>query len=82
MPEALGLKFPQTRFYAANPLNNTEMPKNKIALHVHSIQILVEFGKHHPELISEFRQTIDFNARNKSAAYTIARRNFNPSFPE
>lgn len=57
-------------------------PKNKVALQVYSIYILIEFGKRYPELIAEFRQTIDFNARNKTAAYTIARRNFNLNFRE
>ena len=49
---------------------------NKVALQVYSIYMLIPFVNKYPELKSEVLETIDFHSKNKTAAYTIARRNF------
>jgi len=49
---------------------------NKVALHVYSIYILGKFCQKYPELTAEITEIIDHNARQKSAAYGSARRNF------
>ena len=59
-----------------------EEGSNKVALQVYSIYMLKNIGSKHPDLIPEFRQTIDFHARNKTAAYWVAQRNFNRAFPK
>ncbi len=51
-------------------------PKNKVALHVYSIYILIKFVKKYPELKSEFLDLIELNERGKTPAYFIAKRNF------
>jgi hypothetical protein len=51
-------------------------PKNKVALHVYSIYVLVQFVKKYPELKGEIEQIIALNAEGKTAAYRIATRNF------
>lgn len=55
---------------------------NKVALQVYSIYVLINVANKYPELIDEFRQTIDFHSRNKTAAYQVAQRNFHRAFPE
>lgn len=51
-------------------------PKNKVALHVYSIYILIQFVQKYPELKSEISEIIAHNERGKSAAFQVARRNF------
>jgi len=51
-------------------------PKNKVALHVYSIYVLIQFVEKYPELKSEIMEVIDLNSEKKTPAYTIARRNF------
>jgi len=51
-------------------------PKNKVALHVYSIYILIEFVQKYPELKGEFLDLIELNERGKTPAYFIAKRNF------
>lgn len=51
-------------------------PKNKVALHVYAIYVLIQFVQKYPELKSEIIEIIDINSEGKTAAYTIARRNF------
>lgn len=49
---------------------------NKVALQVYSIYMLIPFVKKYPELKSEILETIHLYSKNKTAAYTIAQRNF------
>lgn len=51
-------------------------PKNKVALHVYSIYILVRFVKIYPELKEEIAEIIQLNSEGKTAAWKIATRNF------
>lgn len=51
-------------------------PKNKVALHVYSIYLLIQFVKKYPELKSEIIEIINLNERGKTAAYKVAKRNF------
>lgn len=50
--------------------------ENKVALHVYSIYILIQFCIKYPELSPEIKDIIELNREGKSAAYCIARRNF------
>ena len=51
-------------------------PKNKVALHVYSIYVLIHFVKKYPELKDEIEQVIALNSDGKTAAWKIASRNF------
>lgn len=51
-------------------------PKNKVALHVYSIYVLIQFVEKYPELKTEIMEIIDLNFEKKTPAYTIARRNY------
>jgi hypothetical protein len=51
-------------------------PKNKVALHVYSIYMLIKFVQKYPSLKSEFIDLIELNERGKTPAYFIAKRNF------
>ena len=51
-------------------------PKNKVALHVYSIYVLIQFVQKYPELKSEILEIIELNVEGKTPAYRIARRNF------
>lgn len=55
---------------------------NKVAVQVYSIYLLIQFAEKYPELTEEFRKTIDFNSRNKTAAYLVAQRNFHRAYPK
>lgn len=50
--------------------------KNKVALQVYSIYLLIQFCERYPELTPEVREVIELNAQGKSAAYMVAHRNF------
>lgn len=54
-------------------LNNA---KNKVALHVYSIYLLIQFVQQYPELKDEVREVILYNSMGKTPAYRIAIRNF------
>lgn len=54
-------------------LNNA---KNKVALHVYSIYLLIQFVQQYPELKDEVREVILYNSKGKTPAYRIAIRNF------
>lgn len=49
---------------------------NKVALHVYSIYVLVQFVNRYPELKEEISQLIEHNSEGKTAAWKIAKRNF------
>lgn len=49
---------------------------NKVALHVYSIYVLIQFVQKYPELKPEIEEIIELNSRGKSAAYKVAQRNF------
>lgn len=51
-------------------------PKNKVALHVYSIYVLVQFVKKYRELKTEIEQIIELNSEGKTAAWKIAQQNF------
>lgn len=51
-------------------------PKNKVALHVYSIYLLVKFIHKYPELKDEIEQVIELNSKGKSAGWQVAKRNF------
>lgn len=51
-------------------------PKNKVALHVYSIYVLVKFVKLYPELKDEIAEIIELNSEGKTAAWKMATRNF------
>lgn len=51
-------------------------PKNKVALQVYSIYVLIQFVTKYPELHAEIKQVIDINETEKSPAYKVAKRNF------
>jgi hypothetical protein len=61
-------------------LSFVKNPSHKVALQVYSIYVLISAAKLFPELVEEFRQTIDFHAQNKSAAYHVAQRNFHRAY--
>lgn len=50
--------------------------KQKVALQVYSIYILILFVKKHPELRDELREHILFHQEGRSPAYQVATRNF------
>ena len=50
--------------------------KNKVAVQVYSMFVLIDFIKIHPELKPEITEIIDLHADGKSAAYASARRKF------
>ena len=51
-------------------------PKNKVALHVYSIYVLIKFVHRYPELKDEIEEIIELNSEGKTAAWKIAKRNF------
>lgn len=54
----------------------------KVALHVYSIYILIQFCQKYPELSSEIKEVIELNREGKTAAFSVARRNFMKSIGE
>lgn len=50
--------------------------KQKVALQVYAIYILIQFVRKHPELRDELREHILFHQKGRSPAYHIATRNF------
>lgn len=57
-------------------LSFIQEPNNKVALHVYSIYALIPFVRKYPELKSEVSEVIYMNERGKTAAYKVAKRNF------
>ena len=51
-------------------------PKNKVALHVYSMQVLGSFVLKHPELKAEILQIINIHSEGKSPAYGAGKRHF------
>jgi hypothetical protein len=54
--------------------------KNKVALQMYSIRLLMEFCVKYPELIPEVREVIHLNSEGKTAAYKIGLRDFEKKF--
>ena len=46
--------------------------ENKVALHVYSIYVLVQFVKKYPELKDEISEVIELNSEGKTAAWKVA----------